>query len=176
MNNYLFDRLKQEQKYSINDFVLKAAAKALNKVPKVNSQFHETFVRQFKQVDISIAVATEHGLITPILRNVNNLSIGQISQQTKEIVAQAKERRVRPEDYEGGTFTVSNLGMFGVKTFSAIINPPQCAILAVGEVSKDHSLIVTLSCDHRIIDGATGAEWLKEFKKNLEDPSQLIKQ
>ena len=142
-------------------------------VPSVNCQFHGNFKRQFKNADISIAVATPNGLMTPILRDANRKSINSISGEVKQLAILSKERRIKPEDYEGGTFTISNLGMYGIKSFNAIINPPQCAILAIGEIDKGHQMIATLSCDHRVIDGAMGAEWLGRFKFYLESPAQM---
>ena len=160
---------------SINDFIIKAAALALQQVPTVNSQLHGDSIRKYKNADISIAIATEHGLITPIIRNANEKSLLEISEESKRLASLAKERRVKPEDYEGGTFTISNLGMYGIKSFQAIINEPQSAILAVGEVCKESGKMqVTLSCDHRVIDGAVGAQWLKIFKEVLEKGSENL--
>ena len=167
--------MKEKCKASINDFIIKAAALALQQVPTVNSQLHGDSIRKYKNADISIAIATEHGLITPIIRNANEKSLLEISEESKRLASLAKERRVKPEDYEGGTFTISNLGMYGIKSFQAIINEPQSAILAVGAVCKGSGKMqVTLSCDHRVIDGAVGAQWLKIFKEVLEKESENL--
>eukprot|EP01088_Endostelium_zonatum_P015989 TRINITY_DN4131_c0_g1_i1.p1 TRINITY_DN4131_c0_g1~~TRINITY_DN4131_c0_g1_i1.p1 ORF type:complete len:566 (-),score=233.04 TRINITY_DN4131_c0_g1_i1:17-1678(-) len=174
-------------KLSVNDFVIKASALALKRVPEVNSQFRGEAIRRFNNVDVCVAVNTPDGLFTPIVFNADHKGLVQISENVKELAAKAKEKKLAMEEYQGGTFTVSNLGMFGVKHFAAVINPPQAAILAVGGVEEKavvkeggqgfevgSVMEVTLSCDHRVVDGATGAQWLKEFKGFLEDPVTML--
>lgn len=161
-------------KLSVNDFVIKAAAMALKSVPQVNSQWMEDKIRQFDTVDVCFAVATESGLITPIVKDADKLGLLQMATRTKELAERAKQGKLKPDEFQGGTFTVSNLGMFGVSHFTAIINPPQSAILAVGATKENDQLSVTLSCDHRVIDGATGARWLAAFRGFLEEPFKLL--
>lgn len=175
-------------KLSVNDFVIKAAAAALRKVPEVNAQWMGDKIRMFHGADISIAVQTDQGLITPIIKNADRKGMKEISSDVKELAVKAKDNALAPEEFMGGTFTISNLGMFGVNSFSAIVNPPQAAILAVGTLEKkvvpddkaeggfgvSTSLNVTLSCDHRVVDGAVGAMWLQEFKKCVEDPINIL--
>eukprot|EP00177_Eucheuma_denticulatum_P002323 GFKZ01004166.1.p1 GENE.GFKZ01004166.1~~GFKZ01004166.1.p1 ORF type:complete len:499 (-),score=87.48 GFKZ01004166.1:1887-3173(-) len=177
-----------DYKLSVNDFVIKAAAAALRKVPEVNAQWMGDKIRMFHGADISIAVQTDQGLITPIVKNADRKGLKEISSDVKELAGKAKDNALAPEEFMGGTFTISNLGMFGVTSFSAIVNPPQAAILAVGTLEKkvvpddgaeggfgvSLSLNVTLSCDHRVIDGAVGAMWLQEFKKCVEDPVNIL--
>lgn len=177
-----------EYKLSINDFVVKATAAALRKIPEVNAQWMGDKIRMFHQVDISIAVQTPSGLITPIVKDADRKGLKEISQEVKLLAAKAKDNDLTPEEYMGGTFTISNLGMYGTDEFVAIVNPPQAAILAIGAAKKqvipdDKSdsgirissiMNVTLSCDHRVIDGAIGAQWLREFKNCIQDPVQII--
>lgn len=177
-----------EYKISVNDFVIKAAAAALRKVPEVNSQWMGNKIRMFHSADISVAVQTDEGLITPIVKDADRKGLKEISADVKRLAGKAKENALAPEEFMGGTFTVSNLGMYGVNNFSAIVNLPQAAILAVGtseqRVVPDANaasgfgtktvLTVTMSCDHRVVDGAVGAMWLKEFKNCLEDPVNII--
>lgn len=177
-----------EYKISVNDFVIKAAATALRKVPEVNAQWMGDKIRMFHSADISIAVQTDMGLITPIVKDADRKGLQEISHNVKELAGKAKENALAPEEFMGGTFTISNLGMFGVSNFSAIVNPPQAAILAVGtseqRVVPDQEtesgfgtktvMNVTMSCDHRVVDGAVGAQWLSEFKACLEDPINII--
>lgn len=179
---------KDGVKLSVNDFIVKAAALACKKVPAVNSSWQETFIRQYNTVDVSVAVSTDAGLITPIVFNADCKGLSTISSDTKALAAKAREGKLRPEEFQGGSFTISNLGMFGVKNFSAVINPPQSCILAVGTTEKtlvpDDStengyraadvMSVTLSCDHRVVDGAVGAQWLSHFKKLLEQPETML--
>ncbi|KAA8493055.1 Dihydrolipoyllysine-residue acetyltransferase component 3 [Porphyridium purpureum] len=181
---------KRPFKLSVNDFVIKACAKALIDVPAVNSQWTGQSIREFASADISVAVMTDAGLITPIIFNADRKGIVEISQEIKELAALARQNKLKPEQFMGGTFTISNLGSFGgVDNFSAVINPPQAAILAVGgsvqrfEPPADGStdvlhvvneMGVTLSCDHRVIDGAVGAEWLAAFKRYMADPASMI--
>jgi pyruvate dehydrogenase E2 component (dihydrolipoamide acetyltransferase) len=177
--------LDPENKVSINDFVIKVAAHALLQHPAVNASFQEKSVRYYERADIGVAVALENGLITPVVRNANAKSVGQISREVKELAERARNRKLAPEEYTGATFSVSNLGMFGIDEFTALINPPEACILAVGamaptavvregEIVVRQMMKVTLSCDHRIVDGATGAKFLQTLKKILENPLYLI--
>ena len=174
-------------KISVNDFVVRASALALRKVPEANASWMDGFVRRYDAVDVSVAVAIDDGLITPIIRNTDHKGLVQISEEMKELAGRArgKPMSLAPEEYQGGTFSISNLGMFGIKTFSAIINPPQSMILAVGAgeqrpVVRDGALAVatvmscTLSVDHRVVDGALGAEFLNVFKGLIEDPLTML--
>jgi pyruvate dehydrogenase E2 component (dihydrolipoamide acetyltransferase) len=177
--------LDQENKVSINDIIIKMAAAALVQHPQVNASFQDKHIRYYERADIGVAVAIEDGLITPIVRAADGKSIGQISREVRELAGRARERKLQPEEYMGATFSVSNLGMFGIDEFTAIINPPEAAILAVGAmgakpVVRDGAIVVrqlmrvTMSCDHRIVDGATGAKFLQTFKKLLENPLLLM--
>ena len=172
-------------KLSVNDFVVRAVALAIKKVPMVNVSWTDKAMRQLNNVDISIAVATEGGLITPIIRNADQKGLTEISIETKVLANKARDGKLTPEEYQGGSFTISNLGMYGVKEFSAIINQPQSCILAVGAgekravVKKDTLSIATmmsctLSVDHRAVDGALGAQYLQAFKSLIEDPLTMI--
>lgn len=179
---------KQNIKLSVNDFIIKASALSCLKVPDTNSSWLDTVIRQYQSVDISVAVATENGLITPIVTKADSKGLAAISQDIKSLATKAKEGKLQPHEYQGGTFTISNLGMFGVKNFCAIINPPQACILAVGGAeqrlivdetsdqgySSASVMSVTLSCDHRVVDGAVGAQWLSEFKRFLETPETMM--
>ncbi|KXF91617.1 pyruvate dehydrogenase complex dihydrolipoamide acetyltransferase [Phaeobacter inhibens] len=178
------DREKADR-ISVNDFIVKAVAKALAKVPEANVIWTDEAVLQLKSIDISVAVATKGGLITPVLRGADQKSLGALSEEMKALAVKAREGRLKPEEYQGGGFSLSNLGMYGVKSFSAIINPPQSCILAVGAAEKrpvgrcDQIVLapvmsVTLSVDHRSVDGAVGAEWLAAFKAGLEAPMSLL--
>lgn len=173
-------------KITVNDFVLKASVDAAVKVPKANASFDEDAIVQYQDVDLAIAVAIEDGLITPVIRAAQNRSLREISEAVKDLAHRARNKRMKPEEFQGGTFTVSNLGGYGVDSFSAIINPPQGFILAIGGVSKravvddcdnisvGHRMAITMSCDHRVIDGALGAEYLKELRRLLENPTLLL--
>ncbi|XP_063229830.1 dihydrolipoyllysine-residue acetyltransferase component of pyruvate dehydrogenase complex, mitochondrial [Bacillus rossius redtenbacheri] len=179
---------KEGGKLSINDFVIKAAAMACTKVPEANSSWMDVFIRQYNSVDVSVAVSTENGLITPIVFNADTKGIAAISKDIKTLAAKARQGKLQPQEFQGGTFSVSNLGMFGVKNFCAIINPPQSCILAVGtsdirlvpsklsEKGYEEATFVsfTLSCDHRVVDGAVGAQWLSKFKEFIEDPYMML--
>jgi pyruvate dehydrogenase E2 component (dihydrolipoamide acetyltransferase) len=179
-------KLEPPVKLSLNDFVLKASAEAVRRVPAVNASFEGDSIRQFPDVQLSFAVAIAEGLITPIIKEAQNKSLIQISGEAKALAAKAKEGKLRPDEFQGGTFTVSNLGMLGIDSFSAIINPPQAAILAVGNIVKKavvdandqlvvgHRQSITLSCDHRVVDGAVGAAYLKELRELLEKPALLL--
>jgi len=172
-------------KLSVNDLIIKAAAVALRRHPNVNASYTEEAIIQYDDVDISIAVAIPDGLITPIIRQADLKGLAAISNTMKDLGARAKTGKLKPDEYQGGGFSISNLGMFGISEFSAIINPPQGAILAVGAgekravVKKDEIVIatmmtVTLSCDHRVVDGAAGAEFLATLKTIVEDPLSLL--
>jgi len=176
---------KDGVKLSVNDLVIKVAALALKKVPAANASYTEAAIRRYKQIDISVAVAIPDGLITPIVKNADLKGLAQISSEMKDLAARAKIGKLKPEEFQGGTFSISNLGMFGIKEFAAVINPPQGAILAVGAgeqraIVKDGALAiatmmtVTLSVDHRVVDGAVGAEYLATFKNLIEDPLSLM--
>jgi pyruvate dehydrogenase E2 component (dihydrolipoamide acetyltransferase) len=184
--NDTLGKLNPPVKLSLNDFVLKAAAEAVRRVPAVNASFTGDAIQQFADVQLSFAVAIAEGLITPIVREAQNKSLVQISAEAKALAAKAKEGKLKPEEFQGGTFTVSNLGMLGIDSFYAIINPPQAAILAVGNIVKKpvvgpndtivvgHRQIITLSCDHRVVDGAVGAAYLKELRELIEKPALLL--
>jgi len=172
-------------KLSVNDLVIKAVALALRKVPAANAAWTDSAIRRFRDVDVAVAVAAPSGLITPVVRNADRKSLREISAEMKGLAARAQENRLRPDEYQGGGFTVSNLGMYGIREFSAIINPPQACILAVGAseqraVVRNGALAVatmmtcTLSVDHRAVDGALGAEFLAAFKKLIESPIALF--
>ncbi|XVF74367.1 hypothetical protein PTKIN_Ptkin13bG0104900 [Pterospermum kingtungense] len=176
------------KRISVNDLVIKAAALALRKVPQCNSSWTDEYIRQYNNVNINVAVQTENGLYVPVIRDADKKGLSSIAEEVKHLAQKAKENSLKPEDYEGGTFTVSNLGgPFGIKQFCAIINPPQSGILAVGSAEKRvipgsgpeqfkfaSFMSVTLSCDHRVIDGAIGAEWLKAFKGYIENPESML--
>ena len=174
-----------EYKISVNDMIIKASSAALLKVPKANASWENENTKYFNNTDISVAVAIEGGLITPIVKNVQSKGLLEISFDMKDLVNKAKEGKLHPEEYSGGSFSISNLGMYGIKEFSAVINPPQGCILAVGsgekrvivindEISIATIMTVTLSCDHRVVDGAVGAEFLSEFKNFIENPSLML--
>lgn len=174
-------------KLSINDMLIKAAAAALIKVPEVNVQFDEATqsILQFSQADISVAVAIPNGLITPIVKAANQKSLAQISDDMRDLATRAKTGKLQPDEFQGGSFSISNLGMLGIKQFDAIINPPQGAIMALGAsesraVVENGNVVVreivtaTLSCDHRVIDGAVGAKFLASFKQFVENPALIL--
>ena len=173
-------------KITVNDFVLKAAVMAAAKVPRVNASFDNDAIVQYADVDLGVAVAIEDGLLTPVIRAAQDKSLREISALAKDLAQRARNKRMKPEEFQGGTFTVSNLGGMGVDSFSAVINPPQGFILAVGKVTKipivddcdqvmvGHRMSITMSCDHRVIDGALGAEYLKELRHLLENPALLM--
>ncbi len=173
-------------KITVNDFVLKASVMAAVKVPRVNASFDGDAIVQYADVDLGIAVAIEDGLLTPVIRAAQNKSLREISEMAKDLAHRARNKRMKPEEFRGGSFTVSNLGGMGIDSFSAIINPPQGFILAVGKISKrpvvdsseqivvGHRMSIWMSCDHRVIDGALGAEYLKELRHFLENPALLL--
>lgn len=180
-----------DTKCSVNDFVIKACAKALVEVPVCNSSWSDEYIRQYAAADISVAVSTDRGLLTPIVFGADSKSVSEISKDVKHLAGKAKDGSIQPAEFMGGTFTVSNLGMFGIKQFTAIINAPQACILAVGGTEKKvvpndgpdaatnpfvvkSVMTVTLSSDHRVVDGSMGATWLKSFKKHMESPLALL--
>ena len=154
----------KKEKISINDLLIKCVATALTKHPEVNINWSEEGILQFQNADISIAVATDAGLITPIVKKANEKTVEEISSDAKRLSDLAHNNKLMPEDYQGGTFSISNLGMLGIKSFTAVINPPQCGILAVGKL-EDDKISVTMSCDHRGIDGAVGAKFLQTLSE-----------
>jgi pyruvate dehydrogenase E2 component (dihydrolipoamide acetyltransferase) len=176
----------ETSKITVNDFVLKASVQAVAKVPKVNASFDGDAIVQYVDVDLAVAVAIEDGLVTPVVRAAQNKSLREISEAVKDLANRARHKRMKPEEFQGGSFTVSNLGAYGIDSFSAIINPPQGFILAIGAISKKpvvddcdqvmvgHRMSVGMSCDHRVIDGALGAEYLKELRHLLENPALLL--
>ena len=179
--------LKSNDKYkiSVNDMIIKAASSSLIKVPKANASWENENTRYFNNTDISVAVAIDGGLITPIIKDVQSKGLLEISEDMKLLANKAKDGKLLPEEYVGGSFSISNLGMYGIKEFSAVINPPQGAILAVGSGEKRPIVLndqltiasimtVTLSCDHRVVDGAVGAQFLKVFKDFIENPSLML--
>jgi pyruvate dehydrogenase E2 component (dihydrolipoamide acetyltransferase) len=183
----LNERAPKEDGYklSVNDFVVKACALALLRVPEVNASWTETAILRHKHADIGVAVALDFGLITPIVFRAEEKGLAVISNEVKQLAERARAKKLKPQEYEGGGFSISNLGMFGIKDFTAVINPPQSAILAVGmgeqrAVVRDGILrtatmmSVTLSCDHRVIDGATGARFLQAFKSYIEEPAAML--
>ncbi len=172
-------------KLSVNDLVIKAAAAALRRVPAANASWTDEGIAMYEDVDISIAVATDGGLITPIIRRADQKGVATISNEMKDLAGRARAGKLKPEEFQGGGFSISNLGMYGVKSFSAIINPPQGGILAVGAgeprpVVRDGAIVAamvmtcTLSVDHRVIDGAVAAEWMAAFKSIVQDPLSLM--
>jgi len=177
--------LEGQPKVSVNDFVVRACALALRQHPGVNASFQGESIRVFHRAHIGIAVALEDGLITPVLRDADTKSIAQIAVEARELAERARARKLRVPELTGATFSISNLGMFDVTEFSAIINPPEGAILAVGTVRKvpvvtgddlgvGRRMMVTLSCDHRAMDGAMGARFLQDVKRLLEEPLRLL--
>ncbi len=172
-------------KISVNDFVVRAAALALGKVPAANASWTDAAIRLYQRADISVAVAIDEGLITPIIHDAGSKGLATISAEMKDLAARARDGKLAPEEFQGGTFSISNLGMFGVTAFTAVINPPQGAILAVGmgeqrPVVRDGALAVTtvmsctLSVDHRVVDGAVSAQFLAAFKALIEDPLTML--
>jgi len=179
------NELDPENKISLNDLIIKVAAVALMQHPSVNASFQEKTLRYFERADIGVAVAIEDGLITPVVRGANSKSVGQIAREVRGLAERARSRKLKPEEYTGATFSISNLGMFGIDEFTAVINPPEAAILAVGAMTpravvRDGEVVVrqlmrvTMSCDHRVVDGATGSKFLQTFKKILENPLYLL--
>jgi len=172
-------------KTSLNDFIIKAVAAALAQHPEVNAAWGDTVIRRHHRVHIGVAVAVEDGLITPIIRDADRKPVRQIAAEVKELAGRAREKKLKPEEYTGATFSVSNLGMFGIQEFTAIINPPEAAILAIGAVEEkvvavngqievQPRLRLTMSCDHRVVDGATGARFLQTLRDYLEEPVMIL--
>lgn len=177
--------LDDSSKISVNDMVIKASAKALRKVPEANSSWTEEHIIRYNTVDISVAVAIDGGLITPIIKNADLKSVVDISAEMKDLASRARQNKLKPEEFQGGNFSISNLGMYGIKNFNAIINPPQSCIIAVGAgeervIAKNGAMQIanmvdiTLSCDHRVVDGAVGANFLKELKFFIENPVMMM--
>jgi pyruvate dehydrogenase E2 component (dihydrolipoamide acetyltransferase) len=172
-------------KLSVNDMLIKASAVALKKVPTVNAYFTEEGMLLHEDADISIAVSLDEGLITPIIRKADSKSLREISLEAKSLISRARSGKLKPEEFQGGTFSVSNMGMYGVKDFAAIVNPPQAAILAIAagrkqpvvsgnEIKIATVMTVTLSVDHRAVDGATAAQWLNAFRTAVQSPLSLV--
>lgn len=185
MRKQLNERKNASYKISVNDFVIKAVATAMKLVPEANCMWDGDSVIYFDQVDVSVAVAVDDGLITPVVKNAGNSGLATISNIAKDLVTGARDGKLKPADYQGGTFTISNLGMFGIDNFTSIINPPQNGILSVGagqqkpvvvdgELSIATVMSVTLAMDHRCVDGAIGARFIKAFKEIIEDPISII--
>ncbi|CAN5318237.1 pyruvate dehydrogenase complex dihydrolipoamide acetyltransferase [soil metagenome] len=177
--------VSEDQKISVNDIIVKVAALSLVKHPFVNASYQDKNIRFYEQADIGVAVAIGEGLITPVVRGANLKGFLEIAGEVKDLAAKAREKKLQPEEYTGATFSISNLGMFGIKEFTAIINPPEAGILAVGgatptavvrngEIVIRNIMNVTMSCDHRVIDGATGAKFLQTFKQMLEQPAMML--
>jgi pyruvate dehydrogenase E2 component (dihydrolipoamide acetyltransferase) len=175
----------QGVKVSPNDLIVKAAAAALRKHPWVNAAWTGDAVRFYDGAHIGVAVAVDEGLITPVVRDADRKGVGEIAAEIRELAGRAREKKLKPEEYTGSTFSISNLGMFGIEEFTAVINPPEAAILAVGAISEKvvvqngemairQRMRVTMSCDHRVIDGATGAQFLQTFKTYLEEPMMMV--
>ncbi|MEN9530731.1 MAG: hypothetical protein RI932_2604 [Pseudomonadota bacterium] len=179
-------KLPESDKFSVNDLIVFLVSRALRKHPNINSSWQGDYIAQYNSVHMGVAVALPAGLVTPVVRHSDKLSLVQIAQKNRELIKLARDGKLQPDDYSGGTFTISNLGMSGIEEFTAIINPPQAAILAVGttlatpvvdengDVSVEQRMKVTLSCDHRVIDGAQGAEFLKTLKTFFEDPMSCL--
>jgi pyruvate dehydrogenase E2 component (dihydrolipoamide acetyltransferase) len=176
---------QEPTKVSVNDLIVRAVAIALVRVPTCNAQFTEDAILVHRRVDLSIAVAVEDGLVTPVVRNADQKSLLGIAEEIRDLAARAREKKLKPEEMMNGTFSISNLGMFGIDEFSAVINPPEGAILAVGQVRREpvvrgdavvpgRRLAMTLSCDHRVIDGAVGATFLRALRNILENPTQIL--
>jgi pyruvate dehydrogenase E2 component (dihydrolipoamide acetyltransferase) len=179
-------RLEREGgKASINDFIVKAVAMALARHPEVNAQWADTVIRRFRRVHVGVAVAVEDGLITPVVKDADRKGIAQIAVEVRELAARGRERKLQPDEYTGATFSISNLGMFGIDEFTAIINPPESGILAVGQVAEKivaemgeavvrPRMRMTMSCDHRVVDGATGARFLQTVREFIEEPAMML--
>jgi pyruvate dehydrogenase E2 component (dihydrolipoamide acetyltransferase) len=175
----------KEVKVSFNDIIIKAVAMSLRQHPACNAWWQDDHIRYWNEVHVSMAVAVEEGLITPVIRNTDQKTLREIAAETQDLAARARERRLRPEEYTGGTFSVSNLGMLDIDEFTAVINPPEAGILAVGRIVEKPVVVagkieigrrlrLTMSCDHRVIDGATGARFLKTLKGMLENPLAIV--
>lgn len=185
LRKHVNSTVSEAEKISVNDIIVKATAMSLIKHPFANSSYQDKSIRFYQQADIGVAVAIDEGLITPVIRGANLKGFLEISAEIKDKAAKAKAKKLQPEEYTGATFSISNLGMFGIKEFTAIINPPEAGILAIGgaaptAVVRDGQIVirnimnVTMSCDHRVIDGATGAKFLQTFKQMLEQPAMML--
>ena len=185
MRKQINANLDDDSKISVNDIIVKVAAMSLMKHPFVNASYQDKTIKFYEQADIGVAVAIDEGLITPVVRGANLKGFAEISAEIKNLAAKAKAKKLQPEEYTGATFSISNLGMMGIKEFTAIINPPEAAIIAVGganptpvvrdgQVTVRSIMNVTMSCDHRVIDGATGAKFLQTFKQMLETPAMML--
>lgn len=175
-----------QAKLTVNDFVLKAAIVAATRVPKVNAAFDGDAIVQYGSINLAVAVAIDDGLVTPVIRDAQKKSLREINEQVKDLASRARSKKLKPDEYQGGTMTVSNLGAYGIDSFSAIINPPQSIILAVGaavkkpvvnakgEIVVGQRMNIGLSCDHRVVDGAIGAEYLAELRKLIENPALML--
>ena len=174
-----------QYKASFNDIVIKAVALALAEHPEVNAHWLADKIRQFNRIHVAMAVAVEDGLITPVLFDADRMTLWEISAMARDLAGRARQRKLAPEEYTGSTFSVSNLGMFGIDQFTAIINPPEAGILAIGgdeekpvvidgQLEVRQRMRVTMSCDHRVIDGATGARFLQTVRQYIENPLSLI--
>jgi pyruvate dehydrogenase E2 component (dihydrolipoamide acetyltransferase) len=175
-----------QPKLTVNDFILKAAIVAATKVPKVNASFAGDAVIQYASINLAVAVAIDDGLVTPVIRDAQKKSLREINEIVKDLATRARNKKLKPEEYAGGTITVSNLGAYGIDNFFAIVNPPQAIILAVGAVVKKpvvnakneivagQRVNIGLSCDHRVVDGAIGAEYLAELRKLIENPALML--
>ena len=177
--------LGPEGDVSFNDIIIKATATALKQHPNCNAWWQDDHIRVWNEVHMAMAVAVDEGLITPVIRNADLKSLRQISAESKDLAGRARERKLKPEEYTGATFTISNLGMFGIDEFTAVINPPEAGILAVGAIAQKMVVVdnqpvvrrrlrITMSCDHRVIDGASGAQFLKTLRTLLENPLALV--
>jgi len=176
---------KEGVKVSVNDLVIKAAAIALKRVPEANASYTPEGIAMHHHADIAMAVAVPGGLITPIIRQAELKGLAQIAAEAKDLAERARTKKLKPEEFQGGTFSVSNLGMFGIKSFASILNEPQGCILSVGagekrpvvrgdQLAVATVMTVTLTCDHRVVDGAVGARWLAAFRALIEDPITMI--
>lgn len=176
----------EDRKVSINDMLLKATAMALTRHPEVNAAWHEDHIKRYRRVHMGVAVAVEDGLITPVVRDAHLKGVAEIGEEVRELAGRAREKKLQPEEYTGATFSLSNLGMFGIEEFTAIINPPESGIIAVGQVEErpvvdeDGDLVVrsrmkmTMSCDHRVVDGATGSRFLQTLRSFIEEPTMMV--
>jgi len=173
------------EKISLNDLVVRAVAAALRQHQEVNAAWHGDHIRRYARVHIGVAVAVEDGLITPVIRDAHTKGVAQVAREIRELAGRAREKRLKPEEYTGATFSISNLGMFGIHEFTAVVNPPEAGIVAVGQVEEvpvamDGQVVVrprmkvTMGCDHRVVDGATGARFLQTLKAMLEEPATIL--
>ena len=173
-------------KLTFNDLILKAVVTAATKVPRVNASFAGDAVIEYADIHLSVAVAIDDGLVTPVIRQAQKKSLREISEAVKDLATRARTKKLKPEEYQGGTLTVSNLGSYGIKSFSAVINPPQAVILSIGAIVKKpvlnaqdqivpgHRMAIGLSADHRVVDGAIGAQYLAELRQLLENPVGML--